>query len=51
MNLLNALFFMAHQARDVRLRTNRRLQGRHCTARLKRGQAKRIAAGKRAYTP
>lgn len=51
MNILDALFFLAHQARHARLRTHMRLQGKHATARLQRGQAKRIHAGKRAYMP
>lgn len=28
-----------------------RLRGKHCKARLQRAQAKRVASGKKAYTP
>jgi hypothetical protein len=48
-----AFFYLFHCAaqitRGIRANDPRRLQGRHCRARMQRGIAKRIKAGKAVY--
>lgn len=48
---IHHLFAMARLNPRHPMNDPTRLMGRHCRARLQRAQAKRIAAGKRAFVP